>query len=226
MADSRSERPTNAATSPRRSPTPDARQRDADRSRERLLAAALEEFSARGYNGSRVADIAARAGLNPQLISYYFGGKAGLYAALSERWLQKETALTADSGSLQDVVAAYLRAAFDDLRMARLLLWQGLEADTDDQGDDGAALPEDSREDLGDLQRRQASGEIAADLEPDLLQLALMGATIAPIALPRVTRRLTGLDPADPALQERYAELLRRLVGHLATTRDTPGRST
>jgi AcrR family transcriptional regulator len=35
-----------------------------------------------------VRDIAARAGLNMQLISYYFGGKAGLYAELQRQWGQ------------------------------------------------------------------------------------------------------------------------------------------
>jgi hypothetical protein len=40
-----------------------------------LLAAALEEFAARGYAGARVQDIADRAGVNKQLINYYFGAR-------------------------------------------------------------------------------------------------------------------------------------------------------
>jgi len=49
---------------------------------ERLLEAALDVFSARGFAGGRVQEIADRAGVNAQLISYYFGGKEGLYRAL------------------------------------------------------------------------------------------------------------------------------------------------
>ena len=40
-----------------------------------------ESSSARqGLAGARVNDIADRAGVNKQLISYYFGGKEGLFA--------------------------------------------------------------------------------------------------------------------------------------------------
>jgi TetR/AcrR family transcriptional regulator len=189
------------------------RQRDADRSRERLLAAALDEFAARGYAGARVGAIAARAGLNPQLITYYFGGKPGLYQALKQRWHEQEATITQPAGSLDDLAAAYLQASLDDPRMTRLLLWDGLTDGDDADGERGQA---DEREDLSDLQRRQADGEIAADLDPGLLQLALMGATVASIAMPQVVRRLTRLDPTDPEFKTRYSDHLRRIVRHLA----------
>ena len=60
---------------PRRAPPPEERQRDAHRSRQLLLAAALEEFAARGFAGARVQDIANRAGINKQLITYLHSGK-------------------------------------------------------------------------------------------------------------------------------------------------------
>lgn len=44
-----------------------------------ILAAAREEFAARGLAGGRTARIAERAGVNKQLIFYYFGSKRGLY---------------------------------------------------------------------------------------------------------------------------------------------------
>ncbi len=50
--------------------------------RARILEAALSEVAAHGVAGSRTARIAARAGVNKQLIHYYFGTKAGLYQAL------------------------------------------------------------------------------------------------------------------------------------------------
>ncbi|SQD99321.1 MULTISPECIES: TetR/AcrR family transcriptional regulator [unclassified Parafrankia] len=198
----------------RRAPAREERQRDADRSRERLLAAALDEFSARGWAGARVNAIAARADLNPQLITYYFGGKEGLYRALQQRWLEQEATLTEPRSGLADLVAAYQEASFADPRMTRLLLWAGL----GEHADAGQRPPDqpDEREDLSDLERRQAEGEIAADLDPGLLQLALMGAGVVPIALPQVVRRITGLDPDDPGFQARYSELMQRLVRHLA----------
>lgn len=51
---------------------------------ERLLEAALEAFAAAGPGGTRTRQVAATAGVNPQLIQYYFHGKAGLYRATLE----------------------------------------------------------------------------------------------------------------------------------------------
>lgn len=50
--------------------------------RDLILRAAREEFSIRGYAGARTAGIAERAGVNKQLIHYYFGSKRGLYDAV------------------------------------------------------------------------------------------------------------------------------------------------
>lgn len=46
--------------------------------RERLLDAALETFYERGYHGSNVRDIAARAGVTPASLYYHFKGKQEL----------------------------------------------------------------------------------------------------------------------------------------------------
>lgn len=53
-------------------------------SRGLILAAARQEFGQRGYAGGRVDRIAQRAGVNKQLIFYYFGSKAGLFGAVIE----------------------------------------------------------------------------------------------------------------------------------------------
>jgi AcrR family transcriptional regulator len=51
-------------------------------SRSQLLEAGTALFAERGFDGATVEQIARRAGVNKALISYYFGGKAGLYAAI------------------------------------------------------------------------------------------------------------------------------------------------
>jgi AcrR family transcriptional regulator len=48
---------------------------------ERLLSAALTEFATQGKSGARTDRIARRAGVNKQLIHYYYRTKAGLYQA-------------------------------------------------------------------------------------------------------------------------------------------------
>ncbi len=47
--------------------------------RERLIAAAAEEFAARGFAGANIDRIAAAAGLNKAMIYYHFASKADLY---------------------------------------------------------------------------------------------------------------------------------------------------
>uniref|UniRef100_A0A831XGE8 TetR/AcrR family transcriptional regulator n=1 Tax=Geobacter metallireducens TaxID=28232 RepID=A0A831XGE8_GEOME len=50
--------------------------------RSQLLAAAIPLFAAKGLSGINVRAIARAAGVNPSQISYHFGGKEGLYAAV------------------------------------------------------------------------------------------------------------------------------------------------
>ncbi|MCC9306587.1 TetR family transcriptional regulator [Kitasatospora sp. RB6PN24] len=61
--------------------TPAPRRRDAARSRELLLQAAIELFADRGFDRTTTRDIGERAGVDPALIARYFGGKVQLYLA-------------------------------------------------------------------------------------------------------------------------------------------------
>lgn len=56
----------------------------ADRSREKILQAAISEFSEHGLAGARIGAIAAAAGVNKALLYYYFNGKEALYTAALE----------------------------------------------------------------------------------------------------------------------------------------------
>src|SRR3546814_3115503 len=49
--------------------------RDADRTRQAILDAAQQVFAEKGFAEAGVRDITARAGVNPSLVSRYFGGK-------------------------------------------------------------------------------------------------------------------------------------------------------
>src|SRR6476660_6839283 len=65
---------------------PDAtpRRRDAATTRRKLLVAARAEFARSGLAGARVDEIAARAGVNKQLVYHYFGDKDAMYFAVIE----------------------------------------------------------------------------------------------------------------------------------------------
>src|ERR1043166_381874 len=67
--------PKRVAARKRRSATPEAR-------RAAILAAALEEFWARGYEGARLDDVAKRAGIAKGTIYLYFADKEALFQEL------------------------------------------------------------------------------------------------------------------------------------------------
>ncbi|MGH3411009.1 MAG: TetR/AcrR family transcriptional regulator, partial [Streptosporangiaceae bacterium] len=203
-------RPPGRARS-RRSPAPDERQVDPARTRQALLDAALEEFSARGYAGARVRDIADRAGVSKDLISYHFGGKDGLYREVQRAWLARESTFYDHDLPLAELAARYLHDALADPRPMRLLGWRGL-AGEDSEPPDITRAPED----LSGLRARQDRGEIAADLDPATLRLALLGAIAAPVLLPQAAARIFGADPASPDFEARYSAGLARLLARLA----------
>jgi AcrR family transcriptional regulator len=53
--------------------------------RARIVAAAIDEFAARGFKGASMDAIAARTDTTRALINYYFGSKEKLYIAVLER---------------------------------------------------------------------------------------------------------------------------------------------
>jgi len=63
--------------------------RNPEATRRKLLVAARREFAASGLAGARVDEIAARAGVNKQLVYHYFGDKDALYLAVLE-WVYEE----------------------------------------------------------------------------------------------------------------------------------------
>jgi AcrR family transcriptional regulator len=194
-----------------RSPDPSERVRDAERTKRKLLEAAMTEFAANGFDGTRVGDIAARAGVNKQLISYYFGGKEGLYRAMQREWLDAEHGRADPDMPAEDVLRWYLHRALADPRIARLELWKALSDEIPD---------EESQTDIDreqqDMRLRQERGDIAPDLDPAALQLAMMGMTLAPVVLRGTARKLFGVDIDDPEFETRYGDTLSRILARLA----------
>jgi len=86
---------------------------------ELILDAALEVFSAYGFRGTTVDQIAARAGLSKPNLLYYFRRKEDIYRTVLERtlegWLEPLRRIDA-AGEPLDEIARYIRAK---IRMAR-----------------------------------------------------------------------------------------------------------
>lgn len=66
------------------SDAPDAASPRALATRKRILEAAIAEFTAKGLDGARVDEIAARAGANKRMLYAYFGAKEELWLAALE----------------------------------------------------------------------------------------------------------------------------------------------
>jgi TetR/AcrR family transcriptional regulator len=171
------------------------------------------KFAAHGRSGARVEAIAARAGVNKQLISYYFGGKQGLYEAISDRWRQAEESFAPRGTPLPALAAEYARQALRSADEARLLIREGLDGHPG-PGGSRSAQQERFAQILSELQSRQQAGELPADLDPAALAVALFGMCAAPVSFPHVARAV-GLDPGAPDFAERYAAEIGRLVAHL-----------
>lgn len=210
----------------------------AEPARERILRAAVKEFGAKGYAGARTAGIAARAGVNQQLISYYFGGKRGLLEELRRRWARTEATLAPPDAGFAESLAAYLDATLERPDWARLVIWQALgddpglagrgpdrpgggaggaggPHDTGGPGDTGGwAEAQRARLSAGveRIRRRQRAGEIADDIDARFVLLLAYAVTFAPIAMPQVVAGIFDVDPCSPEYRRRCRDELVRLV--------------
>jgi TetR/AcrR family transcriptional regulator len=85
--------------------------------RERLLAAALELFTARGYAATTVREIVAAAGLSKPALYYYFGNKEGIYLELMNNtyntFRELTTLLTAHRGTARERITNFCTGIFD-----------------------------------------------------------------------------------------------------------------
>lgn len=201
---------------PRRSPAPGERQRDPERTRKLILEAAAAEFSAHGYAGARVSAIAARAGVNQQLISYYFNGKEGLYQAMAQQWRQRRDELAPLGTPWSEQLRQYALESRHNPQGVRLLAWSGLQYTGPDGDPDRASRAQMFAQSLEELRALQRSGTLPAEVDPACLLVMLMAAAMAPTTLPQIIETVSGADPRSPEFIDHFADqmaVLARLLG-------------
>jgi TetR/AcrR family transcriptional regulator len=97
--------------------------RDADRTREAVLAAAENVFAERGYEGATLEDIGAAAGVSRGTPGYFFGSKEKLYRAILDRLFARaqnalapaHSAAALDGKRPRDAVASLIGAYLEFL---------------------------------------------------------------------------------------------------------------
>jgi AcrR family transcriptional regulator len=182
--------------------------RNPKRTRERILAAALKEYAARGFSGARVDAIARRAAINKRMLYHYFGDKESLFreivrTKMAERFSRADN-LSEDP---KETLPFWFQAACHDPDWVRLLAWEAL------QGNERKIIDVRRRSDqmqrrVVRVKKRQKNGFIAKTMDPRHVLLTMVSLTMFPMAFPQLTRLITRQSVHDPAFQaERIAFL-------------------
>lgn len=187
------------------------RRRDAERTRTRLLEVARAHFSEHGYDGTAVRAVAAEAGVAPNLITRYFGGKHGLFRAATSIELGVPDVLPGPPETLGRRIAAKVVDRWEGAGPGDPLLMMLRSAGTSPKVADA----------LADFFAEQAMGPLVAhlvatlDVSPEQAQArtAGVGALIMGTVMTRyVTRRGPLAEASRGGLQEWLADRLQRLL--------------
>ncbi len=193
----------------------------ADGTRERILAAALELFSERSFEGASTRLIAERAGVQQPLLAYHFGTKEDLWrTAVGQLFEQLAAVLeervvglrgVEDETVARLVVAEFVRFSAEHPQLHRIIMQE-----CKSEGNRLTWLVEQHVRPLYEgalalFEPLVASGKVR-DLPPAHLYYLLTGAVATIFVLAPECRLLTGVDPADPAEVERHVEAVLSMV--------------
>ena len=189
-----------------------------EETRNRIVVAAAKAFSELGFRAASTRDIAARAGVNQGLITYYFKSKQELWKAAAGRifdQLQKvlegplEDVDAADRGTVaRERIREYVRFVAAHPELFRLMVEEGKQSDARMRW-----LVDTHLKPFYEGFQRLAGNNTAVDRKflPHAFY-ALAGGASMIFAIRPECRRLTGLDPADESVIETHAEFMARLL--------------
>jgi AcrR family transcriptional regulator len=200
--------------------------RDAEATRQRILAAAEREFARKGYAGARVDTIAEESGANKGMLYYYFDNKEELYIAVLERvyaaMRQSERDLAFEHLPPLDAIRTLVEFKFDyfaqNPSVIRLLTGENLQ--------DAQFLKRSER--LQDLQHSlvetldrilkagASEGMLREDIDPLQLYLSISGLSFFYFANAATLATSFGRDLASPdALAQRRAHVAEVILSYL-----------
>ncbi|HEY6300865.1 MAG TPA: TetR/AcrR family transcriptional regulator [Candidatus Binatus sp.] len=184
-------------------------QRDLNRTREQIMAAAQKEFAAHGFAGARTDAIARRARVNERMIFYCFDSKEGLYRAVLAQKMSAKTAIlesTPDEDFTCSLVNGFAESC-DDVDSLRMWQWEAL-----DRSNRKLVAEEERRTylqaEVDRWRRAKAGGTLPPDADEEMLLLASAALRAFPLAMPQATSLITGMDPLDPEFRRRWTACL------------------
>jgi AcrR family transcriptional regulator len=189
-----------------------APERNPQRTRERILSAALKEFSTKGFAGARVDIIARRARINKRMLYHYFGDKEELFkAVLRKKICERQSWAENLSGDPAETLPFWFEAACQDADWVRMLEWEALQSDRHKIIDENERLAAVERG-LERIRQRQARGLISDEFDPRHVMLAMRSLTMFPVAFPQLTGMIMGKSVFDPKFQKERVEFLRKFA--------------
>lgn len=185
--------------------------RNPQRTRERILAAALKEFAAKGFAGARVDVIARRATINKRMLYHYFSDKEGLFKAVLRRKVSERQAWAETlTGDPAETLSFWFSAACKDMDWVRMLEWEALQHN-------GKIIDEKERlatvaRGLARIRQRQERGLVSREMDPRQIMLTMRSLTMFPAAFPQLTQLISGRPLNDPGFQKERAAFLRKIA--------------
>jgi AcrR family transcriptional regulator len=190
-------------------------------SRERILQAALEAFSENGFDGATTREIAAHAGVPLGLLQYHFGAKPKLWrAAVDRAFAELRSGLEAvladpepadDRERLRLLIRGHVHFVARRPEFVRLMHEEGKRrgprmrwmVDRHVKPLQTALMPL--------IRRAQRGGLLPSGIDPIHFVYILAGAVGVIFHQAEECKRVSGVDPSEPAAVEAHA----RAVEHL-----------
>jgi AcrR family transcriptional regulator len=190
---------------------------DTEGTRRRLKEAATAEFAERGPDGTTMARIAERAGINKERLYKYFGDKQALFETVLTDELARLAASVAPPAGGLEGIGEFAGRTFDyhaaHPGLARLLLWEGLAGGP---VADEASRTAQYRAKAQAYAAAQRDGVLDDDLDPAHLVFLIIGLAAWWVSVPQLARMLTGADDSDPAEHARRRAFVVRAAERLA----------
>jgi AcrR family transcriptional regulator len=185
--------------------------------RAQLLDAALVLFAEHGVAGTTIAGIAARAGVTPAMVHYYFNNRGRLLDAVAQERLRQIVTAVWSPVVETDEVVPMLRGLVQRILSATELhpwlpsLWLREVVSEGGQLRERLLriLPfEYVRHLIGAVASAQSRGEVSPLLEPRLVLLSVLGLTFLPLATMRLWQSVPVLQGVEREDVARHAEAL------------------
>ncbi|GEO82094.1 TetR/AcrR family transcriptional regulator [Pararhodospirillum oryzae] len=199
--------------------------------KERLLEAAVIEFSEKGYHGATIQAIVYRAGANQAAVNYHFGNKAKLYEAVMRHAMARLIRLRDDplpgwletpdpvEALVRDLLSETVMPAGERALLHRLFAWEHL-ASSGVPGVDPRALMDGHFHAVAALLARE-TGARADDPEAERDAVWVIGQCAAFSRHSMLRQHARALETSDETafFEESVAWLLTRVRAGLALSR-------